>query len=74
MEQLSRRLENLLGIVRDNLGTNDENAPGKAAFLARLAELGLRDDLTKRPAAPTSMPGSARLAPASQRPASGGTS
>jgi DNA phosphorothioation-associated putative methyltransferase len=73
MEQLSKRLEKLLGIVRDSLGTNDENAPGKAVFLARLAELGLRDDLTKRPAAPTSRPGSARLSPASQPPASGGT-
>jgi DNA phosphorothioation-associated putative methyltransferase len=73
MDQVSKRLEKL-GVPRDSLGTNDENAPGKAAFLERLEQLGLRDDLTKRPATAISMPGSATLAVANQRPASGGTS
>jgi DNA phosphorothioation-associated putative methyltransferase len=72
MAQVSKRLEKL-GVARDSLGTNDENAPGKAAFLERLAQLGLRDDLTKRPAAAISMPGSATPAAANQRPVSGGT-
>jgi DNA phosphorothioation-associated putative methyltransferase len=73
IEQLSKRLEKL-DMGRDSLGTNDENAPGKAAFLERLTQLGLRDDLTKRPATAISMPESATPAAASQRPASGGTS
>jgi DNA phosphorothioation-associated putative methyltransferase len=72
MEQVSRRLAKL-GVRLEELGSNDENAPGKAAFFDRLAQLGLRDDLTKRPAT-TSAPGSDRPADANRPPASGGTS
>jgi hypothetical protein len=53
MEQVSRRLAKL-GILVAELGSNDENAPGKAAFLEQIAHLGLREDLTRRPSATTS--------------------
>jgi DNA phosphorothioation-associated putative methyltransferase len=72
MEQVSRRLAKL-GVRLEELGSNDENAPGKTAFFERLTQLGLRDDLTRRPAT-TSAPGSDRPAGASRPPASGGTS
>jgi DNA phosphorothioation-associated putative methyltransferase len=72
MEQVSRRLAKL-GVQLEELGSNDENAPGKTAFFERLTQLGLRDDLTRRPTT-TSAPGSDRPAGASRPPASGGTS
>jgi DNA phosphorothioation-associated putative methyltransferase len=72
MEQVSRRLAKL-GVRLEDLGSNDENAPGKTAFFERLTQLGLRDDLTRRPTT-TSAPGSDRPAGASRPPASGGTS
>jgi DNA phosphorothioation-associated putative methyltransferase len=53
MEQVSRRLAKL-GVVVTELGPNDENAPGKAAFLERIKHMGLREDLTRRPSAATS--------------------
>lgn len=53
MEQVSRRLAKL-GVLVADLGSNDENAPGKAAFLERIAHMGLREDLTRRPSAATS--------------------
>lgn len=46
MEKVSRRLTKL-GILQNELGPNDENAPGKDAFIARLRLLGLRDDLVR---------------------------
>ena len=73
MEQISRRLAKL-GILMEELGSNDKNAPSKAAFLERLAHLGLREDLTRRPSAATSGRGCASPVPASQPPESGGTS
>ena len=72
MKQVSRRLAKL-GVRLEELGSNDENAPGKTAFFERLTQLGLRDDLTRRPAT-TSAHGSDRPAGASRPPASGGTS
>ena len=72
MEQVSRRLAKL-GLRLEELGSNDENAPGKTAFFERLTQLGLRDDLTRRPAT-TSAPGFDGLAVANRPPASGGTS
>ena len=49
MEQVSRRLAKL-GVQLEELGSNDENAPGKSVFFEKLVQHGLRDDLTKRPA------------------------
>jgi len=53
MEQISRRIAKL-GVSVTELGSNDENAPGKAAFLERITHMGLREDLTRRPSAATS--------------------
>ena len=72
MEQVSRRLAKL-GVRLEELGSNDENAPGKTAFFERLTQLGLRDDLTRRPAT-TSAPGFDGPAGANRPPVSGGTS
>ena len=72
MKQVSRRLAKL-GVRLEELGSNDENAPGKTAFFERLTQLGLRDDLTRRPAT-TSAPGFDGPAVANRPPASGGTS
>ena len=75
MEQISRRLSKV-GVFKEELRANDENAPGKAVFMQRLDELGLRDDLTRRRqtrgATSTTVSDPPNLA--SQRPASGGTS
>jgi DNA phosphorothioation-associated putative methyltransferase len=73
MEQISRRLAKL-GILMEKLGSNDENAPNKTAFLERLAQLGLKEDLTRRPSAATSGREYASPPPASQPPESDGTS
>lgn len=72
-EQVSRRLGKL-GILMTELGSNDENAPGKAAFLERLAHMQLREDLTRRPSAARSSRECAGPAPASRHLASGDTS
>jgi DNA phosphorothioation-associated putative methyltransferase len=72
MEQVSRRLAKL-GVLVTELGSNDENAPGKAGFLERLAQLGLREDLTRRRSVATSSRESASPDLASPRLASGGT-
>lgn len=73
MEQVSKRLRKL-GILATELGSNDENAPSKAAFLERLGHLGLREDLTRRPSAAISSRECDLPAPASPRLGSGGTS
>ncbi len=75
MEQISRRLSKL-GVLKEGLGPNDENALGKAVFMQRLDELGLRDDLTRRRQSrgATAATESDPPRPANQRPASGGTS
>jgi DNA phosphorothioation-associated putative methyltransferase len=64
MEQVSRRLAKL-GVLVIELGSNDENAPGKAAFLERITHMGLREDLTRRPNAATSSRESVSPVPAS---------
>jgi len=64
MEQVSRRLAKL-GVLVTELGSNDENAPGKAAFLQRITHMGLREDLTRRPSAATSGRESVSPVPAS---------
>jgi DNA phosphorothioation-associated putative methyltransferase len=63
MEQVSRRLAKL-GVLVTELGLNDENTPGKAAFLERITHMGLREDLTRRPSAATLSRESASPVPA----------
>jgi len=73
MEQVGHRLAKL-GILMKELGSNDENAPGKAAFLEQRAQLGLREDLTQRHSAATSSRECVSPSRSNRRLESGGTS